>query len=150
MDYSLPGSSVYGILQARILEWVAVFFSRGFSQSRDIEPVSPALQADSLPSEPPEKPGRPQRVSESRSVVSNSLQPHGLYSTWNSSCQNVGVGSCTLLQGIFPAQGLKPGFSHCKGVLYQLRHQESPVDSRDTAKYLTMHWTTLHNKNYQI
>ena len=55
MDCSPPGSSVYGILQARILEWVAVFFSRGFSQSRDIEPVSPALQADSLPSEPPEK-----------------------------------------------------------------------------------------------
>ena len=31
MDYSLPGSSVYGILQARILEWVAVPFSRGSS-----------------------------------------------------------------------------------------------------------------------
>ena len=29
MDYSLPGSSVYGILQARILEWVAISFSRG-------------------------------------------------------------------------------------------------------------------------
>ena len=29
MDYSLPGSSVHGILQARILEWVAIPFSRG-------------------------------------------------------------------------------------------------------------------------
>ena len=35
IDYSLPGSSVQGILQARILEWGAIFFSRGSSQSRD-------------------------------------------------------------------------------------------------------------------
>ena len=35
MDYNLPGSSVYGILQARILEWVAMHFSRGSSRSRD-------------------------------------------------------------------------------------------------------------------
>ena len=34
MDYSLPGSSVHGILQARILEWVVIPFSRGFSQLR--------------------------------------------------------------------------------------------------------------------
>ena len=39
MDYSLPGSSVYGILQARLLEWVAISFSRGSSRPRD-----PALQ----------------------------------------------------------------------------------------------------------
>ena len=35
MDYSLPGSSVHGILQARILEWVAISSSRGSSQLRD-------------------------------------------------------------------------------------------------------------------
>ena len=35
MDYSLPGSSVHGILQARILEWVAISFSRGSSQPRN-------------------------------------------------------------------------------------------------------------------
>ena len=35
MDCSPPGSSVHGILQARILEWVAIFFSRGSSQPRD-------------------------------------------------------------------------------------------------------------------
>ena len=35
MDCSLPGSSVYGIFQARILEWVAIYFSRGSSQPRD-------------------------------------------------------------------------------------------------------------------
>ena len=43
---SLPGSSVHGILQARILEWVTIRFSRGSSW-----PSSPALWADSLPSE---------------------------------------------------------------------------------------------------
>ena len=51
MDYILPGSSIHGILQARILEWVPIPFSRGSSRHR-IEPGSPALQAGS-PSEPP-------------------------------------------------------------------------------------------------
>ena len=44
-----------GILQARILEWVAMSYSRGSSQPRG-QPRSPALQVDSLPSEPPGKP----------------------------------------------------------------------------------------------
>ena len=35
MDYSPPGSSVHGILQARLLEWVAIPFSKGSSQPRD-------------------------------------------------------------------------------------------------------------------
>ena len=47
MDYSLPGSSVHGILQARTLEWVATSFSRG-SSDPGIKPMSPALQGDSL------------------------------------------------------------------------------------------------------
>jgi len=50
MDCSLPGSSVHGILQATVLEWVAVFFSRGASDP-GIESRSPALQADSLSTE---------------------------------------------------------------------------------------------------
>ena len=41
--------------------------------------------------------------------MSNSLQPHGLYSPWNSPGQTTGVGSLSLLQGIFPSQGLNPG-----------------------------------------
>ena len=44
--------------------------------------------------------------SESHSVVSNSLRPHGLYSPWNSPGKNTGVGTLSLLQGIFPTQGL--------------------------------------------
>ena len=50
MDCSPPGPTVHGILQARILEWVALPFSRDSSWSRG-QPRSPALQADSLPSE---------------------------------------------------------------------------------------------------
>ena len=42
-------------------------------------------------------------------VMSNSLWPHGLYSPWNSPGQNAGAGSLSLLQGIFPTQGLNPG-----------------------------------------
>ena len=56
--------------------------------------------------------------SESRSVVSNSLQPHGLYSPWNSPGQNTGVGSLSLLQGIFSTQELNPGLPHCRWILY--------------------------------
>ena len=51
--------TVHGILQARILQWVAFPFSRGSSQSRDPKPRSPTLQADSLPAEPPGKPKNP-------------------------------------------------------------------------------------------
>ena len=55
MDSSLPGSSVHGILQARILNWVAIPLSKG-SPDPEIEPRSPLLQADSLSSEPLGKP----------------------------------------------------------------------------------------------
>ena len=47
-------------------------------------------------------------LSESHSVVSNSLWPHALYSPWNSPGQNTGVGSLSLLRGIFPIQGSNP------------------------------------------
>ena len=47
-DCNPPGSSVHRIVQARILEWVAIPSSRGSSRAR-IEPRSPALQVDSLP-----------------------------------------------------------------------------------------------------
>ena len=45
---------------------------------------------------------------EGRSVVSNSLRPHGLYSPWNSPGQNTGVGSCSHLQGNLPNPGMEP------------------------------------------
>ena len=65
--------------------------------------------------------------SESRSVVSDSLQPHGLYSLWNSPGQNTAVGNFSLLQGIFPTQGLNPDLQHCRQILHQLSHKGSPI-----------------------
>ena len=64
--------------------------------------------------------------SESCSVLSDSLGPT-LYSPWGSPGQNTGVGSLSLLQGIFPTQGLNPGLLHCKWILYQLSNQGSPM-----------------------
>ena len=54
MDCSLPGSSVHGLFQARVLESVAISFSRGSSQPRDWTRVSHTV-ADALPTEPPGK-----------------------------------------------------------------------------------------------
>ena len=58
--------------------------------------------------------------------MSDSLQTHGLYSPWNSPGQNTGVGSLSLLQGIFPTQGSNLGLQHCRRILYQLSHKGSP------------------------
>ena len=104
MDCNWPGSSVHEILWARIVEWVAISYSRGSSQSRDQTRVSCVSCV-----------GRQILYhcatwealfewSGSRSVMSDSLRPLGLYSPWSSPGQNTGVGSLSLLQGIFPTQ----------------------------------------------
>ena len=59
--------------------------------------------------------------SESCSIMSDSLPPHGLYSPWNSPGQNTGVGSLSLLQRIFPTQRSNSG-----QILYHLNHKGSP------------------------
>ena len=56
MDCSLPGSSVHRISQARVLEWVAIYFSRDHPDT-GIEPMSPALAGRFFTTEPPGKPG---------------------------------------------------------------------------------------------
>ena len=79
----------------------------------------PTLQVDNLPSELPEKPHKwelKKSKSESCSVVSDSLWPHGLYPArllcpWNFPGKNIGVGCHFLLQGIFLTQDLNPGGS---------------------------------------
>ena len=63
--------------------------------------------------------------SASGSVMSDSLQPHGLYSPWNSPGLNTGECSLPLLHGIFPTQGSNPGVPHCSQILYQLSHKGS-------------------------
>ena len=92
---SLPGSSVHGIFQARILEWVVMPSSRGSSQPR-VKPKSPSLQANSLLSETPGKP------------------------------KNTGLGSLSLLQGIFLTKESNQSLLPCKWMLHQLSYQESP------------------------
>ena len=62
--------------------------------------------------------------SEILSVMSDSLQP--MDCILNSPGQNTLVGSCPLLQGIFPTQESNPGLPHCRRILYQLSHQGSP------------------------
>ena len=85
-DCTLMDYAVHGILQARILEWVASPFSRSS------KPRSPALQADYLSAEPQAKP------------------------------KNTGVGSLSLLQGIFLTQQSNWGLLHCRQILYQLSY----------------------------
>ena len=65
--------------------------------------------------------------SESPSVMTNTLPPHGLYSPSNSPGQDTGLGSYSLVQGISPIQESNPGLPHCGRILYQLSHQGSPI-----------------------
>ena len=91
MDYT-----VHGILQARVLEWVAFPFSRGSSQLRDWTQVS-CIAGRFFTAEPQGKP------------------------------KNIGVGSLSLLQGIFLTQESNQGLLHCGWILYQLSHQGNLV-----------------------
>ena len=69
------------------------------------------------------------RISESFSVVSN-CNPTD-HSPWDSPGQNTAVGSCSLLQVIFPIQGSNPGLLHCRQILYQLSYRGSPGAIKD-------------------
>ena len=85
LDFSPTGSSIHGILQARILECGAIPFSRQSFWPRDWTWVS-GMQADSLQSEPS--------------------------GSWDSSGKNTGVGCLFFLQGISPTQGSLPPLLH--------------------------------------
>ena len=61
------------------------------------------------------------RVTQSCLTLSDPMD----YSSWDSPGQNTGVGSFSLLQGIFPTQGSNPGLSHYRWILYQLSHKGS-------------------------
>ena len=56
----------------------------------------------------------------SDSFSRHGLLPARLFCPWNSPGQNTGVGSCSLLQGIFPTQGSNPGLLHCRWIFYHL------------------------------
>ena len=89
------------------------------------------------------------------SVVSNSLQPHGLQPSrflrpWDSPSKNTGVGCHFLLHGIFPTQGLNSGLQHCRQILYHLSHQGNPEKTLAILRMpLTMNYTSMvsHKEN---
>ena len=87
------------------------------------------------------------------SVVSDCLQPDGLYSSWTSLGQNTGVGSLSLLQQIFPTQGSNPGLPSCRRILYQLSHMGSsrilrwvayPFSRGSSRSLLELNWGLPH------
>ena len=90
-------------------------------------------QAGSLPLAPPGEPILELCIDQYWHVLSlwkwkllsrDSLQPNGLYSPWNSPGQNTGVGSLSLLQGIFlPTQESNRGLLHCRQIIYQLSYR---------------------------
>ena len=121
MGCSLPGSSVHGILEAGILKWIAVLYSRESSQPRDqIEPRSPTLQGASLPSEPPGKP------------------------------EITKVGSLSLLQGIFLTQESNCGLLHCRWILYQLSYQESCSGNLLEVKCVLKYFEGMDNGDFSL
>ena len=111
-------------------EEVGLYERRLMPSPRAVEEPNRALNTQL--EQPAYGPGsRPGCESESHSVLSNSLQPHGLYSSWNSPGQNTGVGNLSLLQGILPTQGSNPSLPYCRRILYRLSQQESPLSSTE-------------------
>ena len=97
MDYSLPSSSVHGIFQARILEWVDIPSCRGSSQPRDRTCVSCiAGRSFTIPVI-----REAQKWIVSSSTMSNSAMPTRLLCPWNSPGKNTGVGSHSHLHQMF-------------------------------------------------
>ena len=77
------------------------------------------------------------------SVMSDSLQPHGLQPTrllcpWDLPGMNTGVGNHSLLQSIFPTQGSNLGLPHCRQILYGLSHRGSPWKVRRITRPILM------------
>ena len=87
--------------------------------------------------------------SESCSVVSNSLGHHGLYSPWNSTGQNTGVGSLFLLQSVFQTQESNLGLLHCRRILYQLSYEGTGLISLLSKGFSTVLSSTAVQK-YQF
>ena len=117
MDCNPPGFSIQGILQARILEWVAMPSSRGSFQPRDRTWVSCLVSRFLTTSAT-----CCCCCCQVASVVSHSVRPHRQQLTrlypWDSPGKNTGVGCPFLLQGIFPTQGSNPGLPHCRQMLF--------------------------------
>ena len=118
---SPPGSSVQGILQARILEWVTISFSRDLPDP-GIKPWSPALQADSVLSEPPGKvkKAKAKSLSRVRLFATPWTVAHQAPQSMEFSRQEYWSGLPFPSPGIFPTQGSNPGLLHIRQTLYHL------------------------------
>ena len=99
MECSPPGSSVHGDSPSKNTWSGLPCLPSGDLPNAGVEPRSPILQADSLPSEPPGKP------------------------------KNTGVGSLSLLLGNFPIQKSNQSLLYCRWILYQLSYQGSQRES---------------------
>ena len=91
-------------------------------------------------------------VSESSSVVADSLPPHGPHCPWNSLGWNTGVGSRSLLQGIFPTQESNPGLVHCGGFFTswatrEVIRQEIARVNTDILGISELKWTRMGDFN---
>ena len=143
MECCPPGSSVHGILQAKILEWVAMPSSTEFSQPR-----SPTLQKDSLLSEPP---GKPKNTGVGSLTLLQDIFPTQRFNPGLLHCRRILYClSCQgsprilewVLQDTFPTQGLNQDLLHCRWIPYQLSHQGNPLitglpgNSRESLFYL--------------
>ena len=117
---ALPGCCVHGILQAELLVRVAMPFSRGSSQSRDWTQLCHIAGRFCTVWATRESWGRVSlSVCYLLSLVQVFVTPWTVahqapFCTWNSPGKNTGVSSHSLLQGIFPIQGLNPGLLHCR------------------------------------
>ena len=145
-DCSLPGFTVYGIIQARILEWAAIYSSRGSSQPRDWTCISPHLQdwkADSLP----QHLGSPQQnlcayvcsVSHSCLTLCNSMDCSPPGCPWNFPDKNIGVG-CHIL--FLPDSGIEPALLHLlhwQADFLPLRYVGSPTTEHSTQQIYKTH-----------
>ena len=129
LDGNPPGSSVHGFSQARIPESVSISFSRGSSWPRDQTSKSLALAGRFFTTEQPGKLRMNMRIPWSEGAQShpNLCDPTdcsllGFLCPWDFPGKSTGVGCHFLLQGIFPTQGLNPGFWHCRHTLHPLSH----------------------------
>ena len=151
MGCSLPGSSIHGILQARILEQVAISFSRGSSWPRNRTQVScitgsykgsPLLEWAVVPLPR----GLPNPGIEPRSPT---LQADSLLSEPPGKPKNTGVGSLSFLQRTFPIQELNLGLLHCRQTFHPLSHQGSLNCQGSPSLILERFWCLLAFLFYQ-
>ena len=143
MDCSPPGSSIHGIFQARVLEWSAISFSRGSSLPRDRTRVSRIasrcfyhLSHEGFPLTIClllDYPSLLCSVTQSCLTLQDPMDcsPPGSSVHGDSLGKKAGVGCHSLLQGIFPTQGLNPGLPHCRRILLDGIDQFLPLKDKE-------------------